>query len=188
MEKAVLLAKRNYWVAGIGAIVSLIAFLFFPFLTVEASISLPLLGSQITEQSVNAPYLAVYQGLLWVSLLPVLAVLGVALVFLLRRNPFGSQVPVQVQAHWTALGFVIAGVLSAVFLVWSLLLTQQHAQDAMSFLKIIGANFSVTWAFGAYLFLLGLAAIVAAGLMQVIWPVKIPSDGGMGAYPPNSSI
>src|SRR5262249_21764932 len=96
MDKAVLLAKRNYWIVGIGAIVSLVSFLFFPFLTVESSISLPLLGSQTTEQAVSALYLAVYQGLLWVSPLLVLVVLGVALVFLLRRSPSGSQVPVQV--------------------------------------------------------------------------------------------
>jgi hypothetical protein len=183
MDKTVWLAKRNYWVASIGAIISVVSFLLFPFLTVKASVFLPVLGISQSEQSVNAMSLALYQGLLWASPLLVLAVLGVALVFLLRRNPFGLRVPLQVQARWTAVGFVVAGVLSAVCLVVSLLLIQQNAQDTLSFLKIVGADFSITWAFGAYLFLAGLAVIVVAGIIEFISPVKLPSDGGMVAAP-----
>lgn len=195
MDQAVWLAKRNYWIAGIGAIVSIVSFLAFPFLTVNISISLPLFGtSTLSDQSVKAVDLASRQGLLWLSLLLAFAVLAVAIVFMVSRNPFGSRVPVQVQAHWTALGFIIAGVLSAIFLVASLLLIQQNEQSALGFLtKIIGADFSVAWAFGVYLFIAGLATIVVAGLLEFISPVTMASDAGMAdlpnyaqnQYPPN---
>ena len=189
MDKAVWLAKRNYWIAGIGAIISVVSFIFFPFQTVQASISLPFVGGVTrSEQSINAMYLALYQRWLWVSLFLVLVVLGIALVFLLRRNPFGTRVPLRVQARWTSVGFVVAGVLGITFLVISLLLVQQNVQDIVSFLKVVGADVSITWAFGAYLFLVGLAVIVVAGIMEFLSPVKLPNEGEMAnlpGYPPN---
>lgn len=169
MVSAILLAKRNYWIAGIGAVICVIAFLFFPFMTFESSQSLPILGINHTVvQPVNT-ILAFYNGWLWVSLLFVLAVLGTALVFLLRRAPFD---PRQVQARGTGLGFVVAGVLSAVFLVFSLLTIQQNAQNVLGvlgFLSIVGVSVSVTWALGVYLFLAGLIVIVSAGFMQILF-------------------
>jgi hypothetical protein len=198
MNKAVWLAKRNYWIAAIGAIISVVSFLAFTFLTISESISLPNFGPGPTPSPIAASFpvsaisLAYVEGILWVSLVLVLAVLGVSLVFLVRRNPFGSRAPVQTQARWTAFGFVIAGVLSAACLVASLLLVQQHLKDLLQtmtgtslggpvsgFSDLFHMNF--TWGVGAYLFLAGLVVIVVAGMMEVIWPVKLQSDAEMAA-------
>jgi len=198
MNKAIWLAKRNYWIAGIGAIISVLSFLVFPFLSFKSLISVPLFRDPISSQaqSVGAMPLALHQGLLWVSLLLVLAVLGGSIVFLVRQSPFGSRAPVQVQARWVALGFVATGVLSALCLVASLLLIQQDTQNrqdlVQELLGTLGLSSSVTstWGIGAYLFLAGLVTIVVAGIMEAISPVKMLSDGEMIAtqnqYPPSN--
>jgi hypothetical protein len=201
MNKAVWLVKRNYWIAGIGAIVSAFSFLAFTFLTVNFSYSLPnLLGggtSPATSVSVpvSATELAGREGLVWVSLLLVLAVLGAAIVFMVRRNPFGSQVPLQVQAKWTAIGFVVAAALSALSLIGALLMIKQSVQDYTGNLGgSLGSNFSnffhvdYAWGIGAYLFLAGLITIAVAGIMETISPMKMLSDAEMAAmwnYPQN---
>jgi hypothetical protein len=200
MNKAVWLAKHNYWIAAIGAIVSVVSFLGFTFLDISTSISLPNFGPGPTPSPlptsvslpVSAILLAYVEGILWVSLVLVVAVLGVSLVFLVRRYPFGSRAPVQTQARWTALGFVIAAVLSAVCLVASFLLVQQRGQDLLQNvtgtpLGSLGSSFSdlfhlnFTWGVGAYLFLAGLVVIVVAGIMEIIRPVKLQSDAEMAA-------
>jgi hypothetical protein len=114
----------------------------------------------------------------------VLAVLGVSVFFLVRRNPFGVRTPLQRQARLTAVGFVVAGVVSAVCVVASLLLVEQHLQDLVQ--SVIGPGLgsslsnlfhvSVTWAIGVYLFLAGLVVIVVAGVMEAIAPVRMQSD------------
>lgn len=193
MNKAVWLAKRNYWIAAVGAIVSLISFFTVNFLDISVSFSLPNLGLGTPPAlpspslSVNALSLALSEGILWVSLALVLVVLGVAIVFLVRRNPVGSRASVQAQARWTALGFVVAGVLGIVCLVASILLIQQHVQDIVQNVSGTGLgsdlpdlfHFNLTWGVGAYLFLGSLVAIVVAGLMEVIWPMKLQSDAEM---------
>jgi hypothetical protein len=208
VNKAVWLAKRNYWIAAIGAIVSVVSFFVsavsiieLPFLNISESFSLPNFGPGApTAPSpsgfnipVSALVLASNEGILWVSLLLVLVVLGVSLVFLVRQNPFGSRASVQTQARWTALGFVVAGVLSAVCLIASLLLVQQHLQDLVQNVMGTGLGsslsnlfqFNFTWAIGAYLFLAGLVTIVVAGMMEIISPVKMQSNAEMAA-PVNS--
>jgi hypothetical protein len=194
MNKAVWSARRNYWIAGIGAIISAFSFLALPLVvvTVQSSISIPILGGggpkSIISTSMSAMELASHQGLIWVSLLFVLAVLGVSILFLVRQNPFGSNTPVQVQARWTAWGFVAAGVLSALSLVMSFLLVHQLLQSAQSPLQNIVRSLvhaDIALGIGGYLFLAGLVAIVVAGILELRSPTKMLSDAEMRQAPQN---
>jgi hypothetical protein len=180
MNKAVWLARRNYWIAGIGAIVSVFSFFVLPFLVVtfQSSISLPIFrggGGESTSKSVSAIQLASLEGLLWLGLLLVLAVLAVSILFLARQSPFGSHTSLQVQARWTAWGFVAAGVLSALCLVISLVLVKQDLQAGQNPLQGLIKSFvhvDAGLGIGGYLFLAGLLTIVVAGIMEAISPVK----------------
>jgi hypothetical protein len=191
MNKAVWLARRNYWIAGIGAIVSAFSFFVLPFfvVTVQSSISLPIFrgnGGESVSTSVSAVELAFHEGLLWLSLLLILAVLGLAILFLARQNPFGSNAPIQVQARWTAWSFVAAGVLSALCLVISLVLVKQELQIGQNPLQGIIKSFvnvDAGLGIGGYLFLAGLVAIVVAGIMEAISPVKALDNVAKGNAP-----
>jgi hypothetical protein len=197
MSQATWLAKRNYWIAGIGAIVALFSFLALNFLSISYSFSLPDLGTGSTTSTPTTPVsipvagtsLASYEGLLWVSVVLVLGVLGVAIWFLVRRSPFGLKAPMKVQARWTALSFVVAAVLSALCLVASLSLISQSYQNlvngSLGNLGSLGSSFSdlfhfdFAWGVGAYFFLAGLIVIVVASILEVIWPTKILTDAEM---------
>ena len=192
MNKAVWLARRNYWIAGIGAIVSAFSFFVLPFLvvTVQSSIALPIFRGGGGEESVSTPVsameLASHEGLLWLGLLLVLAVLGIAILFLARQSPFGSNAPVQVQARWTAWGFVAAGVLSALCLVISLVLVKQDLQSGQNPLQGLIKSFvhiDAGLGIGGYLFLAGLLTIVVVGIMEAISPVKVQDGAAMGNVP-----
>jgi hypothetical protein len=190
MNQAVWLARRNYWIAGIGAIVSAFAFLFIsPFLSVEVSVSLFGFTKSGTKL-LGAMDIASNQGLAWVSLLLVVVVLGVSIAFLVLPNPFGSRVPIQTQARWTGLGFVVAAVLSIVCLAVSLLLIKQNEQSLIPagspgsiFSNVIQVH--ITWGVGTYLFLAGLITMIVAGIMEAVSPVKTLTDGETGNTPQN---
>ncbi len=193
MNKAVWLARRNYWIAGIGAIVSVFSFFVLPFLVVtfQSSISLPIFrggAGESVSKSVSAIQLASLEGLLWLGLLLVLAVLAVSILFLARQSPFGSHAPLQVQARWTAWGFVAAGVLSALCLFISLVLVKQDLQAGQNPLQGLIKSFvhvDAGLGIGGYLFLAGLLTIVVAGIMEVVSPVRALGDAEMGHAPQN---
>lgn len=190
MDQTTWLAKRNYWIAGSGAIISLVSFLAFPFLNVTYSIPSLFTGDTTSDtKSYLATELASSEGLLWVGLVLVLVILVGSIASLVRESPFGLRVPMHVQARYTALGFVVAGVLSGVCMVASFLAIQQDMQNAQDSLKIIGWVFSglfhvePTLGFGAYLFLAGLVTVVVAGLLEGISPLQSPSDREMATRP-----
>ena len=118
-----------------------------------------------------------------------LGILGAAIWFIVRRSPFGSKAPVKMQARWTALGFIVAAVLSALCLVASLSLISQSYQNlvngSLGSLGSLGSSFSdlfhfdFNWGIGAYFFLLGLIVVVIAAVLEVLWPVSVLSDAEM---------
>lgn len=190
MNKAVWSARRNYWIAGIGAIVSALSFLLIsPFLYVDVSVSLFGFTRGVTKLF-SAIDLASNQGLMWGSLVLVLVVLGVSILFLVLANPFGSRIPIQTQARWTGLGFVVAAVLSVVCLVVSLLLMKQNVQSIVP-VGSSGSIFSnliqvhIALGVGTYLFLAGLITIGVAGIMEARSSATMLSNGGMGNAPQN---
>jgi hypothetical protein len=206
MNKIVWLAKRNYWIAGIGAIISIFAFLALTFLNVSYSFSLPGLGLGGTTATppvtfpISATSLASSEGLLWVGLLLVIAVLVVSILFLVRSNPFGSRAAIAVQARLTALGFVIAGGVAALCTVVSLLLIEQSTQSLLggesSSLNGLGLgsafssyfHFTFIWGAGVYLFLAGIVLIVVAAILELLYPTKILNNAESAtawSYPQN---
>ncbi|HLG75480.1 MAG TPA: hypothetical protein VKX46_03655 [Ktedonobacteraceae bacterium] len=196
--KAVPLPKNiAYYVAGVGAIIALIAFFFVPFATEVISYNytsqgtgvdsqksaftpqfVPRSASIIENASGNTTALAQANGVIWVNAVLTLVLIVAAVLLAFRSNPFGLRaVPADKQVRWGQYGMLGAAVLSILIQIGVFASVGQVLQSSLSSTQSQGSGgiFSsftptatVQYDTGAWIFLFGMiVVIVAIGLLLV---------------------
>lgn len=163
MEALTQQKNRGYVVAGISAIVALLAFLFLPYISYSVG---PFGGSMGGTQIAGS------QGLLWLeALLPLVAiVLAALLVF--RSNPFGmTNTPIATQIRWGVYSLLGAGSLS-LLIHFILALNASNSIQGVTSNPFLSNFVSVGFGFGYWLYLLAAIAMIVGAVMTLRMPMS----------------
>ena len=201
--------NRGYLIAGIGALVALLAFLLLPYavVTVSASalgitesVAITLNATALTQSTANGANAFLNssqiqnQGVLWLQPILALAALALTGLLLYRDYPFGKGInaPLANQKRWGNYGLIGIAVLSVLIqiVLFSNLNSQiQNAINASNSSSGSGSsatNVSTGTHLGFWLFLLGMVA-VAAGAILLLMQESKQTQAAQAVSSPNMS-
>lgn len=176
--------KRLALFAALASLIALLAYLVLPYISITVTAGSTAYGSTPTQQSVEvgAGAVALFTGFISVEALLAVAILCIAGLFALRELPFGQGVwSGAVQRQRSA--YMILG-LGAVAIVYQFLLVSigtsqinaaiQNAASSTGALSLtsllfrsVSVSVSLGYAFGSWLYLLAMLAVVGIGWMIV---------------------
>lgn len=191
--KALPLPKNiAYYVAGVGAIIALIAFFFVPFATEVISYNYTSQGtgtdsqtSSFTPQFVsksasiiatasgNTTALAQANGVIWVNAVLTLGLIVAAALLAFRSNPFGLRaVPADKQVRWGQYGMLGAAVLSILIqigvfasvgqVLQSKISSSTQSQGSGGLFSSFSPTATMQYDTGAWIFLFGMIVVIVA--------------------------
>ena len=192
MDKIKQQQNRGYLVAGIGALVALLAFLLLPYVTVTMKIIASSTSVYITTMTINATALTQSsgngfslfsyssygqsQGTFW--LLPILSLVALALTGLLlyREHPFGKGInaPVTNQRQWANYGLIAVAALSVIIQIVTIASLGSQIQSSINATNSSGGSssnlttVSTAGHIGFWLYLLGMAAVAAGATLLLV--------------------
>lgn len=199
-------ANRSYLIAAGGALLALIAFLFIPFVHLQANIgtrSSSTSPQQTTPSSTDLQgvSLTAINGGIWINILLIaLILLVIALLIYRRQNPFGiARVNAETQTRWgqyLLIGLGIIGLLFQ-FLVPGLVTSGINVfvdafRNSLSNLGGLGSlaaglfsfDLSASLLVGGWIFIVGMLAVIAGGALPLIPRTTIQPNMQPGQYPP----
>src|ERR1700730_12062700 len=185
--------KQASLVAGIGALVGIVAFLLLPYLiftvtVTDTQFSTP--QSHSASISVGTGLISILAGLIWVEALLAIAILVIAALLLSKDAPFGvSTAPVETQvrrAGYAVIALGIAGIayhflfISTIGAGQMLSLFQSLTTDTNSLANQLNqshtsASPSMANALGSWIYLLGMCAAIVGGvlLLRAVSPQEV---------------
>ncbi|GHO66634.1 hypothetical protein KSC_055260 [Ktedonobacter sp. SOSP1-52] len=174
--------NRYFLVSAIGALIALLSFLLFPFVTWNIRINASVVSLAFAFP-LNATFISQQAAAIWLCAILALGALIVSCLLIYRSRPFGGQTPVETQTQWGLYGLAGAGVLALIiqFIVVSNLgssiksnpsifnalnsIDSSSSSSSVNSLLTSITDSSASYNIGAWLFLLGmLAVIVGAGI------------------------
>jgi len=195
MDRIKLPQNRGYLIAGIGALVALLAFLLLPYIAITSKtvasstgftgitsstsyyFTTTLNATALTQSEGNgfSPFAATSagqgEGTLW--LLPILALVAMVLTGLLlyREQPFGKMVnaPVENQRKWSNYGLI--GIAALSVLIQIITITNMNSQITANNTSSSGSGItSVTTTnhIGFWLYLLGMVAVGGGAIFLMV--------------------
>lgn len=174
MQILALEKNRGYLIAGIGAIIVLFGFMFFPLIS---------FSSASTGQSnmLNVSDVAQYQISVWIEGLAAVTAITIAALIAFRPVPFSwlkTIAPLEIQIRWGNYLLILAGILGILtpLIITFTLASLLSAPDA------INANL----ASGFWLCLLGMIAVAVGGVLALKTMNQVPQQiaGVYAQYPP----
>jgi len=175
--------KQGSLIAGIGALVGIVAFLLLPYLnftvTVTNNIGFSNPQTNTVELPVGSGLISVLTGLIWVEAILAIAILVVAALALWRDIPFGASAgPVAMQLRRAAYTILILGAAGIVFeflftsignsqingllqslSIGSISVADQLARDNESL------NVTMGYAVGSWVYLIGMGVAIIGGII-----------------------
>ncbi|GHO54268.1 DUF3824 domain-containing protein [Ktedonobacter robiniae] len=196
-------ANRSYLIAAGGALLALIAFLFIPFVHLQANIgarSSSTSPQQTTSSGtdLHGAILTGVNGGIWINVLLIaLILLVVALLIYRSQNPFGiARVNAETQTRWgqyLLIGLGVVGLLFQ-FLVPSLVTSGvntfidafKNSLGGLSSLMeaFLSIDISASLLTGGWIFIVGMLAVIAGGALPLIPRTAIQPHMQPGQYPP----
>lgn len=197
-------ANRSYLIAAGGALLALIAFLFIPFVHLQANIGA---RSSTTPQTTSSGsdlqglVLTAINGGIWINVLLIaLILLVVALLIYRRQNPFGiARVNAETQTRWGQYLLIGLGVIGLLFqfLVPGLVTSGINVfvdafKNSLSNLGGLGSlaagllsfDLSASLLVGGWIFIVGMLAVIAGGALPLIPRTAVQPHMQPGQYPP----
>jgi hypothetical protein len=180
--------KLGPLVAGIGALVGIMAFLLLPYLklivTAGATGSYPYSPppSQSVSITVGAGYVSAFASMIWLEALLAIAVVVLSALLLLRENPFGASItPIETQIRRLAFAMIGLGVFAIIYhflfisfigsaqiwgMIQSITVGTYSVGDQLKQYNI-SASISMENAVGAWIYLLCMGAIIVGGVLML---------------------
>lgn len=163
MERLAQQKNRGYLVAGISAIVALLAFLFLPYISYSVG---PFGGS------ISGTQIADSQGLAWFEALLPLAAIILAALLVYRNNPFGmTTTPITTQIRWGVYSLLGVGALSLLVHI-ILAFNANGSLQAVTGNPLLGSIISVGYSLGYWLYLLAAVAIIVGAVLTLRMPIS----------------
>ena len=177
--------KQGSLVAGIGALVAIIAFLGLPYLKLTVTVinnSDQLSTPQSVSITLGAGYISTLAGLIWIEALLAIAVLVLAALLLLREAPFGvSATPATTQVRRAGIAVIILGIAGILyhFLFISVIgeaqmfsVFQSLSSNGISLADQLTQSHITTSglienAFGSWIYILGMGAAIVGGVLAL---------------------
>jgi protein-S-isoprenylcysteine O-methyltransferase Ste14 len=179
MERLNQQKNRGYLIAGIGAIVALLAFLFLPYISYSVG---PFGGS------IGGTQVAGSQGLIWLEALLPLAAIALTSLLVYRSNPFGmTTTPIATQIRWGVYSILGAGVLSLI-LHFILALNANGSIQAVTGNPVLGSLISVGFGIGYWLYLLAAIAIIVGAVLTLRMPMSTFEESPLESSQQESQI
>jgi hypothetical protein len=163
MERLTQQKNRGYLVAGIGASVALLAFLFLPYISYSVG---PFGGS------ISGTQVAGYQGFIWFEALLPLAAIALASLLVFRNNPFGmTATSIATQIRWGVYSVLGVGALSLLLHI-ILAFNANGSIQAVTGNPLLGSFISVGFGLGYWLYLLAAIAIIVGAILTLRMPMS----------------
>lgn len=166
MQVITLEKNRGYLIAGIGAIIALFAFAFLPHVTISSTTS-----GQTFSYAVAS--VSQFQISVWIEGLMAAATIAIAALIAFKPNPFDflkspALLDTQIRyANSILIGAGILGILTQLIITFSL--SSQVQQGTALYITsntfLVGADTSVSFAAGSWLYLLGMLAVIGGGFL-----------------------
>jgi hypothetical protein len=185
MQVLTLEKNRGYLIAGIGAIVTLFAFIFMPLVSFSSA------SSGLTTL-LNASNVAQYDISIWIEGLAAVTAITIVSLIAFRPVPFSmlkTTAPLEIQVQWGNYLLILAGMLGVLTPLIITLTLNSLVNPSVNFSSSTTSDIAASFTSGFWLCLLGMIAVVVGGVLALRTMNKVPQQvaGMYTQYPPVAS-
>jgi len=196
------LRKQASLVAGIGALVAIVAFLLLPYLIFTVTITDTQSSPPQTHSAsitLGTSFISILAGLIWVEALLAIAILVIAALLLSRDAPFGAATaPVETQVRRASYAVIVLGIAGIayhflfistigagqMFSLFQSLTTDTNSVANQLTQSHLSASPSMGNALGSWIYLLGMVAAIVGGvlLLRAVSPQEVAQPQSWPQY------
>ena len=196
------LRKQASLVAGIGALVAMVAFLLLPYLIFTVTITDTQSSPPQTHSAsitLGTSFISILAGLIWVEALLAIAILVIATLLLSKDAPFGAATaPVETQVRRASYAVIVLGIAGIayhflfistigagqMFSLFQSLTTDTNSVANQLTQSHLSASPSMANALGSWIYLLGMVAAIVGGvlLLRAVSPQEVAQPQSWPQY------
>ncbi len=194
--------KQASLVAGIGALVGIVAFLLLPYFIFTVTITDTQASPPQTHSAsitVGTGFISILAGLIWVEALLAIAILVIATLLLSKDAPFGaSTAPVETQVRRASYAVIVLGIAGIayhflfistigagqMFSLFQSLTTDTNSVANQLTQSHLSASPTMANALGSWIYILGMVAAIAGGvlLLRAVSPQAVAQPQSWPQY------
>ena len=194
--------KQGSLIAGIGALVSIAAFLLFPYFNIKVTVTNNTGFNNPQTNNITIPagtgFISILTGLIWVDALLAIAVLVLAALVMWRNAPFSpSTLPAEMQIRRTAYAMLVLGIAGIAFHFLFFSIGNSQINNFVQSLTIGPDNVatlltrsnqsisvSLDNALGSWIYILGMVAAIVGGvlLLRAVSPQAVAQPQSWPQY------